>query len=158
MRIDERRQLVRFQVRAQARDLELMSWVDAELPSVFCGDSHRVRQVLTNLMTNAVKFTADGEVTVRVTGAPAGERVVLRFEVTDTGIGIAPASLSRIFDSFAQQDGSTTRRFGGTGLGLAISRQLTELMGEAGYAELARHCEAHLRSRSALALHPADPR
>ena len=114
---------------AQARDLELMSWVDAELPAVISGDSHRVRQVLTNLMTNAVKFTAEGEVIVRVTGETAGERVLLRFEVTDTGIGIEAASLTRIFESFAQQDGSTSRRFGGTGLGLAISRQLTELMG-----------------------------
>ncbi len=115
---------------AQSKDVELMSWVAAELPPVVCGDANRVRQVLTNLMTNAVKFTAEGEVAVQVTGEHGvGNRVTLRFEVRDTGIGIDTGSLERIFDSFAQQDGSTTRRFGGTGLGLTISKQLVELMG-----------------------------
>ncbi|CAA9488513.1 MAG: sensory box histidine kinase/response regulator [uncultured Solirubrobacteraceae bacterium] len=115
---------------AHAKGVEVVSSVDAGLPRVVCGDAHRIRQILTNLTTNAVKFTAQGEVAVEVTGPDiAGDALVIRFEVRDTGIGIEPASLDRIFDSFAQQDNSTTRRFGGTGLGLAISRQLVELMG-----------------------------
>jgi signal transduction histidine kinase/CheY-like chemotaxis protein len=115
---------------ALAKGVEVIPWVDADLPPVLCGDNNRVRQVLMNLMTNAVKFTREGEITVQVTGTPAvAERVMLRFEVVDTGIGIEADSLERVFDSFAQQDGSTTRRFGGTGLGLTISRQLVELMG-----------------------------
>jgi PAS domain S-box-containing protein len=115
---------------ANAKGVELISWADTDESPFVRGDGNRVRQVLTNLVTNAVKFTPHGEVAVRVTGAmTADERVLLRFEVTDTGIGIDADSLERIFDSFAQQDGSTTRRFGGTGLGLAISKQLVELMG-----------------------------
>ncbi len=114
---------------AHAKGVELIDWVEPGLPAVVSGDGNRLRQVLTNLLTNAVKFTARGEVVVRLTADPApGGSVLLRFEVSDTGLGIAPESLERIFDSFAQQDGSTTRRFGGTGLGLAISRQLVELM------------------------------
>ena len=115
---------------AHAKGVEVITWVDHILPPVVCGDGNRLRQVLANLATNAVKFTATGEIAVQVAGEPAlGERVDLRFEVRDTGVGIEPASLDRIFDSFAQQDGSTTRRFGGTGLGLTISKQLVELMG-----------------------------
>lgn len=107
-----------------------MSCIEADWFPVVSGDGNRVRQVLTNLAINAVKFTTMGEVTIRVTAdAAPHERVILRFEVKDTGTGIEPASLKRIFESFAQHDGSTTRRFGGTGRGLAISRQLVELMG-----------------------------
>lgn len=115
---------------ANAKGVEIMSWVDPGLPRVH-GDGNRVRQVLTNLMANAVKFTERGEVVVRVTGAETGAGVMLRFEVQDTGIGIGPESLERVFDSFTQQDRSIARRFGGTGLGLTISRQLVELMGGA---------------------------
>jgi len=115
---------------ANAKGVEIMSWADPVLPRVH-GDGNRVRQVLTNLMANAVKFTERGEVVVRVTGAETGAGVMLRFEVQDTGIGIGPESLERVFDSFTQQDRSIARRFGGTGLGLTISRQLVELMGGA---------------------------
>lgn len=77
------------------------------------GDCTRVRQVLTNLVSNAVKFTAAGEVSVQVTGAAGMGSPGIRFEVTDTGIGIGPASVDRVFDSFSQADGSTTREYGG---------------------------------------------
>jgi signal transduction histidine kinase len=106
-----------------------MYCVEDSLPAVVCGDGNRIRQVLANLATNAVKFTAAGEVTVHVTEEPAGDRVRVRFEIVDTGIGIEPEALERIFDSFSQADGSTTREYGGTGLGLAISKQLVELLG-----------------------------
>ena len=116
-------------VGAQPKGVELVSWIDPGVPPVVRGDGARLRQILTNLLMNAVKFTAQGDVVVRVTCDLSEERVVVRFEVTDTGIGIEPDSLGRIFESFTQQDRSTTRRFGGTGLGLTISKQLTELMG-----------------------------
>ena len=116
---------------AHGKGLELMTWIDADVPAVVSGDRGRLRQVLTNLLSNAVKFTASGEVTVRVRSerrlSAGGLRV--RFDVTDTGIGISPDAIGHLFDSFAQADTSTTRRYGGTGLGLAISRQLVELMG-----------------------------
>src|SRR6185436_1058320 len=94
------------------------------------GDPHRLRQVLINLLGNAVKFTKTGEVTLRLsTLAVAQGSASVRIEVIDTGIGIEQAALDRLFRAFEQADGSMTRRFGGTGLGLAITRQLVELMG-----------------------------
>jgi two-component system sensor histidine kinase/response regulator len=114
---------------AHAKGVEVLSDVDSGLPATVIGDCTRIRQVLTNLMSNAVKFTSAGEVFARVTMAREGTVPVIRFEVTDSGIGIANSSLGRIFESFAQADGSTTRRYGGTGLGLAISKQLVDLMG-----------------------------
>jgi two-component system sensor histidine kinase/response regulator len=115
---------------ADERDIELMAWIDEGLPRALHGDGPRLRQVLANLLANAVKFTAVGEVVVQVSPCAAGpDGVGLRFEVRDTGIGIDAESLTRIFDSFSQADSSTTRRFGGTGLGLAISKRLIELMG-----------------------------
>ena len=94
------------------------------------GDPHRLRQVLINLLGNAVKFTKTGGVTLRLsTREVANGSAAVRIEVIDTGIGIEPAALERLFRAFEQADGSMTRRFGGTGLGLAITRQLVELMG-----------------------------
>ncbi len=114
---------------AQARDVEVLSWMDEKLPATVSGDGTRVRQVLTNLMSNAVKFTAAGEVFASVTADPEVGGPRIRFEVRDTGIGIGASSKDRIFEAFAQADDSTTSEYGGTGLGLAISRQLVEMMG-----------------------------
>ncbi len=112
--------------RAHAKELELACRIDDRLPSAVRGDPYRLRQVLTNLIANAVKFTDRGEVLVDV--QRLDERT-MRFAVHDTGIGIPDDARGRLFLPFEQADGSTTRRFGGTGLGLAISRSLVELMG-----------------------------
>jgi two-component system sensor histidine kinase/response regulator len=114
---------------AHAKGVELTLWVDEAVPATLRGDSHRLRQVLTNLLANAVKFTARGEVSVRVeTVREAPDRARLGIEVADTGIGIAADKLAQLFEPFTQADSSTTRRFGGTGLGLAISRRLAGIM------------------------------
>ncbi len=119
-----------FGSQAQGKGIELASQIDAGVPSALRGDPVRLRQVLVNLFGNAVKFTEKGSVTVHVSLQEEDERsVLLRFEVRDTGIGIPPEALPRIFHAFSQGDGSTTRRFGGTGLGLTIARQLVEMMG-----------------------------
>ncbi|EGF32872.1 two-component hybrid sensor and regulator [Oxalobacteraceae bacterium IMCC9480] len=119
-----------FRYQAAARGLQLRLDIDPALPHGLCGDPHHLRQVLVNLMSNAIKFTEQGHVVLRIALlADAGERVRVRFDIEDTGIGIAPAAQARIFDSFTQADASTTRRYGGTGLGTTISRQLVELMG-----------------------------
>jgi two-component system sensor histidine kinase/response regulator len=115
---------------AHAKGLELVTLLPPEIPTGVQGDPGRLRQVLTNLVANAVKFTETGEVVVRaeIVDETAGEALV-RFEVADTGIGIAPAAQAAIFEAFSQADSSTTRSHGGTGLGLAISKQLVERMG-----------------------------
>jgi signal transduction histidine kinase/CheY-like chemotaxis protein/ligand-binding sensor domain-containing protein len=115
---------------AQAKALELAWWADEDVPPAITGDPTRYRQVLTNLVGNAVKFTPSGEVFVSLamSAGPDGTRQ-LRTEVRDTGIGMDTAGRTRLFQSFSQVDNSTTRRFGGTGLGLAICRQLVDLMG-----------------------------
>ena len=116
--------------RAHAKGLELICDVRGKADIAVSGDSIRIRQILMNLIGNAIKFTEAGEVRVTVDEVSArGERTFLRFEVSDTGIGIHPDHLDRVFDSFSQADGGTTRRFGGTGLGLAICSELVDLMG-----------------------------
>jgi signal transduction histidine kinase/CheY-like chemotaxis protein len=116
--------------RASSKRIELLCWIDDDAPERVRGDPTRVRQVLLNLVSNAIKFTDRGQVTVRVTKTEAVERDArLRFDVIDTGIGIPPDVVPRLFQAFTQADGSTTRRFGGTGLGLAICRELAHRMG-----------------------------
>lgn len=118
---------------AQARGLELVAYVQADVPAVVVGDPGRLRQVLLNLCGNAVKFTEQGEVTVtaRLSSSTGdGETPpAVRIEVADTGIGIRPEDQERMFHAFSQADGSTTRQYGGTGLGLAISQRVVRAMG-----------------------------
>jgi CheY-like chemotaxis protein/EAL domain-containing protein (putative c-di-GMP-specific phosphodiesterase class I)/HPt (histidine-containing phosphotransfer) domain-containing protein len=117
-------------VQAHHKDVEVVVAVSADLPGRVRGDGGRIRQILLNLMGNAVKFTAKGEVVVRVTVPGTSERSVqVRVEVADTGIGIPSEAQAEVFVSFSQVDASTTRLYGGTGLGLAICAQLVELMG-----------------------------
>ncbi len=121
-------------VKAFEKNLEMICYIDPALPSIFTGDPVRIRQVLVNLLGNAIKFTSDGEILISVT--PAGEIYVkdgkrfldIELSVKDTGIGISKEKLGKIFESFTQADSSTTRKFGGTGLGLTISKSLAELM------------------------------
>ena len=115
---------------AHQKGLELACHVLPQVPDALIGDPQRLQRAILNLAGNAVKFTDHGEVVVSVSEDSASEqRAMLRFRVTDTGIGIASSDQRRIFDAFAQADSSTTRRYGGTGLGLAIAAQLVELMG-----------------------------
>jgi len=119
-------------VRAHRKGLELVYNVDPEVPDLYFGDAGRVRQVLMNLISNAIKFTPRGEVVVQVMldrDALPDDAIPLRFTVHDTGIGIAPEKHASIFRAFEQEDASTTRKFGGTGLGLTIASQLATLMG-----------------------------
>jgi PAS domain S-box-containing protein len=123
-----------IQVAAEAgrdKDLEIVVYYPPALPTAVCGDDGRLRQVLLNLLGNAVKFTEHGEVALRADPAARGpdSRPQVTFAVTDTGIGIAPGDLSLLFEPFSQVDAATNRQFGGTGLGLPIARQLVELMG-----------------------------
>jgi PAS domain S-box-containing protein len=118
-----------FGARAHAKGIELAAHIARGVPPVMHGDAIRVRQVLGNLVNNAVKFTDSGAVLLAVTVVPDESTVcMLEFSVTDTGLGIATSEQQRIFEAFEQADGSITRKFGGTGLGLAISRQLVDLM------------------------------
>jgi len=118
-----------YEVRAKQKGLRLAIDVDDRVPDSVCGDPGRLRQILVNLVGNAIKFTPRGEIRVRVAlEAEAEKRVTLRFSVSDTGIGIAPDRLEAIFEPFTQADTGTTTRYGGTGLGTAIAKQLTEMM------------------------------
>ena len=120
-----------FRERAGRKAIDLDSFIDDGVPDVLRGDMVRLRQVLTNLAGNAIKFTERGRVAIEVAPAPRQDKGKhwLRVSVRDTGIGIAPEDQSLIFDAFAQADASRSRKYGGTGLGLTISRQLIELMG-----------------------------
>jgi len=119
-----------LELSAREKGLALAVEFDPALAERYRGDPLRLKQVLTNLLGNAVKFTHQGQVRLRVRpGAGSGDAGRLRFEVRDTGIGISAEQQRALFDPFAQADGSTTRQYGGTGLGLAVSKQLVELMG-----------------------------
>jgi signal transduction histidine kinase/CheY-like chemotaxis protein len=116
--------------RASEKGLEFVARVDPRLPSQMVGDRVRLAQIITNLLGNAIKFTASGRVSVDLSLVASGDKnLEVRLEVADTGIGIQAATRATIFEKFTQADASTTRRYGGTGLGLAICRQLAELMG-----------------------------
>jgi two-component system, sensor histidine kinase and response regulator len=116
--------------RASQKKLELIKYIHADVPTYLSGDPVRIRQILINLIGNAIKFTERGEVLLSIKVADVLEdAIVLRFEVRDTGIGVDPEKQEFIFDAFSQADSSTSRKYGGTGLGLPISRQLVELMG-----------------------------
>ena len=117
---------------AQAKQLALLSWVDADVPKHVLGDPVRLRQILVNLINNGIKFTETGEIITRVRLLQPQDNineVSVRFEVIDSGIGLSPEKQSKLFQPFVQADGSTTRKYGGTGLGLSICKQLVELMG-----------------------------
>ncbi|MEM9490485.1 MAG: ATP-binding protein, partial [Myxococcota bacterium] len=124
--------VVLFAASARDKDLAMTCHIDPQVPKWVSGDVGRLRQILSNLVGNAIKFTERGEVAIAVelasAAAPSPEPVV-RIAVRDTGIGIAPAALDRLFCAFTQADSSTTRKYGGTGLGLAIVKQLCELLG-----------------------------
>jgi len=116
---------------AQRKGLEVTYGIEPGTPETAVGDASRLRQILLNLLNNAVKFTDEGEIAVQVEAAEAQtpDRIAFHVSIRDTGIGIPPERVDRLFQSFTQVDASTSRRFGGTGLGLAISRRLAELMG-----------------------------
>jgi signal transduction histidine kinase/DNA-binding response OmpR family regulator/purine-cytosine permease-like protein/HPt (histidine-containing phosphotransfer) domain-containing protein len=115
--------------RAQEKDLEFLFHIHPNIPLGLVGDPVRLGQVLTNLINNAIKFTSQGEIYVGVEMIEReAERINLRFSVKDTGIGMSPEQMGRLFQAFSQADGSTTRKYGGTGLGLSISKRLVELM------------------------------
>ncbi|MCK4504231.1 MAG: response regulator [Candidatus Aegiribacteria sp.] len=117
-------------IRIQENNLELMLKIDSEVPALLRGDPGRLRQVIVNLLGNAVKFTSDGEIVLEVNVLrEMKNRVLLKFSITDTGVGISKDKLRNLFDPFTQADSSTTRKYGGTGLGLTISRQIANLLG-----------------------------
>ena len=121
-----------LELRARAKGLEVRHSIAPDVPRRLVADSHRLTQVLTNLVANAIKFTDTGHITIRVTLDPAGTNehgVALRFEVRDTGIGIPAGRQALIFEPFKQADDSTTRQYGGTGLGLSISSRIVKAMG-----------------------------
>jgi two-component system sensor histidine kinase/response regulator len=115
--------------RANSKNLELTNWISQTVPATVRGDPGRFRQILMNLVANAIKFTEKGEVSVRMAlESETDHEVVLQVQIMDTGIGLTPEQQGKLFQPFTQADGSTTRKYGGTGLGLAISKQLVEAM------------------------------
>ena len=148
--------------RASQKQLELLLDVAADAPDAVIGDPSRLRQIVVNLVGNAIKFTDSGEIVVRVrVEGDGGEGAALRFEVADTGIGIPLDKQAQVFEAFAQVDGSVTRRYGGTGLGLAISAQLVRLMGGRLWLESEPgrgstfHFTTHLALQDEIAQEPA---
>lgn len=140
-------------VRSAQSGLELIYQIAADVPLHVSGDAGRLRQIIVNLVGNAIKFTSEGEVLVDVRAEEWGtDEVVLHFAIQDTGIGISPAQQQRIFESFSQADNSITRRFGGTGLGLSISSELVELMGGKIWveSEMGQGSTFHFTARFAL--------
>ncbi|MBC8205719.1 MAG: response regulator [Kiritimatiellaeota bacterium] len=121
--------------KAAEKDIELVYEIDGNVPTVIRGDTGRLRQILLNLLSNAVKFTHEGEICVSVTARRFEQGHEIEFSIRDTGIGIEPDQMEKIFKEFTQADISTTRQYGGTGLGLTISRKLSELMGGRMWAE-----------------------
>ncbi len=118
-----------FAEQAESKGIEITSLIRNNVPTGLIGDPGRVRQVLTNLIGNAVKFTGRGEVSITVSLESSREgSAVLKFEVSDTGIGISKEAQKSLFEAFVQADGSMVRKYGGTGLGLSISKQIVELM------------------------------
>ncbi|MBI3651576.1 MAG: response regulator [Acidobacteria bacterium] len=116
--------------RAYQKGLELVCDLSADIPEMLIGDAARLRQVVINLVGNAIKFTEEGEIVISAeVGAQTADEVIVHFAISDTGIGIPAEKQARIFEAFEQADGSTTRKYGGTGLGLAISVQLVNMMG-----------------------------
>jgi CheY-like chemotaxis protein len=141
-------------LRAHDKGLELACRIDPETPNALVGDPVRLSQVIVNLVGNAIKFTEQGEVVLQVAPLASGDGGVdLQFSVTDTGIGIPPEKLEKIFEAFTQADVSTTRKYGGTGLGLAIAMRLVKLMGGRLWVESqpGRGSTFHFTVRSALA-------
>ena len=130
---------------ASKKGLDLAYVIDDDTPPIIVGDVTRLRQILLNLLNNAIKFTERGEVVVSVSDSSSlADRHVLTFAVRDTGIGIPPDLVQRAFQPFSQVDVSTTRKYGGTGLGLAISRRLAELMGGTMWVESRARCRVHV--------------
>jgi len=147
-------------LRAHQKGLELAYQVDAALPRFLMGDAHRIKQVIINLLGNAVKFTAKGEVVLRVAEeSRTQEEVCLRFSVADTGIGIAAEKQRLIFEAFSQGDASTTRKYGGTGLGLAISSRIVKLMEGKIWvvSKLGEGATFYFTARLPIAGRPAEP-
>ncbi len=147
-------------VRASEKHLELACHIHPEVPELLLGDPARLRQIITNLVSNAIKFTERGEVLASVeTVSVAPGEIVLHFKVSDTGIGIAPEKQVRIFEAFAQADASTARKYGGTGLGLSISTELIKLMGGRIWleSEVGRGSTFHFTARFEAGRAPAAP-
>jgi PAS domain S-box-containing protein len=136
--------------RSDEKGLELLCEVAPEVPEMVRGDSNRLRQIVVNLVGNAIKFTDEGEVSLRVrVDAEEGDDRILRFVVSDTGVGIPPEKQKSIFEPFSQADSSTTRKYGGTGLGLTISTRLVEMMGGTMWveSEMGRGSQFHFTAR-----------
>ena len=148
--------------RATEKHLDTAYLFEGDVPAGICGDVTRLRQIILNLLANAVKFTEQGEVVLTVTASPAAAGAVeLNFAVRDTGIGLTPEGMGRLFQSFSQADSSTTRKYGGTGLGLAISKQLAELMGGRMWATsdgIGKGATFHFTLRAPLAELPPQSR